>query len=361
MCALSNNYHAKVGSRKSLAVRFEKLAQKMAGCHSGETASESIITMAGRSPRDEIRHNGRVQLVADRQERLDRFLTRMLPAHSRTKLARLIESGEVLVDGVSRKPSFALLPGMVVILEEPEETAPHDLSPADIPLEIVYEDDAMIVVNKPRGLAAHPAESLKEPSLVNALLARKTPLSEVAGAFRPGIVHRLDKDTTGLMVVAKTDAAHVAFAKQMEGKTAERRYFAVVAGEVDQERFKIEAPIARSKANRLLMAVDPHGRYAATHVKRLARLVEGTLLAMRLETGRTHQIRVHLRALGHPVLGDTLYAPKEYATGPLQLHAGYLELDHPVSGERMSFYCEPDESFFGHEKVSRKDLEDFNS
>jgi len=298
-------------------------------------------------------------LVADRPERLDKFLARMLPDHSRTKLVKLIDQGEVLVDGRLQKPSFALEPGMEVALEEPEETAAHDLSPADIPLEIVYEDDVLLVVNKPRGLAAHPAISLKEPSLVNALLGRNTELSQVAGDFRPGIVHRLDKETTGLMVVAKNDQAHVLLAKQMETKSAERRYFAVVAGHVEQERFTIDAPMARSKSNRLQMAVDPQGKPAVTHVKRVARLTQGTLVACRLETGRTHQIRVHLRAVGMPVLGDALYAPKEYATGPLQLHAGYLAFEHPTSGARVAFYAGPDESFYGQAQVAPTQLEEF--
>lgn len=300
-----------------------------------------------------------MHLVADRRERLDRFLARMLPEHSRTKLAKLIERGEVTVDGTVQKPSFALEEGMQVVLAEPEETAAHDLTPADIPLDIVYEDDDLLVVNKPRGLAAHPASTLKEPSLVNALLARNTELSTAAGEFRPGIVHRLDKETTGLMVVAKNDAAHVALAKQMETKSAERRYFAVVAGDVEQAKFTVSAPIARSKQNRLLMTVDPHGKPAVTHVKRLARRQEGTVVACRLETGRTHQIRVHLRAIGHPVLGDTLYAPREFAEGPLQLHAGYLAFDHPTTHERLAFYADPDRDFYGHEQVSRADLEEF--
>src|SRR5947209_2301782 len=153
----------------------------------------------------------------------------MLPEHSRSKLARIVDSGEVLVDGQVQKPSFQLLPGMVVQLDEPPEAEAHDLSPADIPLDIVFEDEHLLVVNKPRGLAAHPAASLKEPSLVNALLFRPHGLSSGSGEFRPGIVHRLDKDTTGLLVVAKTDSVHVQLAKQIEQKDAIRRYVAVVA------------------------------------------------------------------------------------------------------------------------------------
>jgi 23S rRNA pseudouridine1911/1915/1917 synthase len=300
-----------------------------------------------------------MDLVAEEKERLDRFLARMLPEHSRTKLAKLVESGEVLVDGRVQKPSFALEPGMVVSLDEPEEAAAHDLTPADIALDIIFEDEAMLVVNKPRGLAAHPAISLKEPSLVNALLGRNTELSGVGESFRPGIVHRLDKETTGLMVVAKTDQAHVALAKQMETKTAERRYVAVVAGRVEQEQFRVDAPIARHRQNRLLMAVDPEGKTAITHVKRLARLERGTLVGCKLETGRTHQIRVHLRAIGHPVLGDTLYAPKEFAVGVLQLHAAFLGLEHPVRGERVEFYAPPPADFNGADLVSRDVLDPF--
>jgi 23S rRNA pseudouridine1911/1915/1917 synthase len=297
-------------------------------------------------------------LVSESRERLDKFLARMLPDHSRTKLAKLITDGEVLVDGRVEKPSFQLEPGMSVTLDEPDETAPHDLTPADIWLEVLYEDEHMLIVNKPRGLAAHPAASLKEPSLVNALLARGGELSQTAGAFRPGIVHRLDKDTTGLMVVAKNDTAHVALARQIEGKTAERRYFAVVAGDPEQDRFIIDAPIARDKHTRLKMAVDSYGKRAVSHVRKVARLDEGSLLAVRLETGRTHQIRVHLRAIGHPVLGDEIYAPKEYQGVPLQLHAAYLALDHPVTGDRLAHFAPPPDDFLGHEQAVRAEVED---
>lgn len=301
-----------------------------------------------------------MRLVSDQSERLDRFLARCLPDHSRTKLAKIIERGEVTVNGQVHRASFLLSPGMEIVLDSPDETPAHDLTPADIPLEIIYEDDDLLVVNKPRGLAAHPASSLKEPSLVNALLGRNISLSTVGGDFRPGIVHRLDKETTGLMVVAKNDQSHVKLAKQMETKSAERRYFAVVAGDVEQTRFTIAAPIARSKVNRLLMAVDPHGKPAVTHVKRLARVPQGNLVACRLETGRTHQIRVHLRAIGHPVLGDSLYAPKEYATGPLQLHAAYLALDHPTTGDRIAFYAAPDAEFYGQALAKAEDVENFS-
>jgi 23S rRNA pseudouridine1911/1915/1917 synthase len=244
-------------------------------------------------------------------------------------------------------------------LDSVPEAAAHDLSPADIPLEILLEDDVLLVVNKPRGLATHPAASLKEPSLVNALLGRSTTLSAGSADFRPGIVHRLDKDTSGLLVIAKTDAVHVKLARQIAGKTADRRYFAAVAGTPDQERFTINAPIGRDQRNRQKMAVDQHGKSAITHVKRIARLEAGFLVAVKLETGRTHQIRVHLRAIGHPVLGDRIYAPAEYAKGPLQLHAAFLAFDHPISGERVALFQPVPAEFLGAEFASRESIERF--
>jgi len=248
---------------------------------------------------------------------------------------------------------------MRVELDEPSDALPHPLEAADIPLDILYEDDDLLIVDKPRGLASHPATSLKEPSLVNALLARPHSLSEAGGAFRPGIVHRLDKETTGLMVVAKNDFAHVRLARQIASKQAERRYVAVVGGNVETERFVIRAPIARDKQNRLKMAVDPNGKDAVTHVKKLARMEQGTVLAVRLETGRTHQIRVHLRAVGLPVLGDTIYAPRELSHGPLQLHACFLALSHPRSGERIAVYSPPPVDFLGAAAVTREAVEEF--
>lgn len=241
------------------------------------------------------------------------------------------------------------------VAAEPSESAPHSLDPVQIELEIVYEDADLLVVNKPRGLATHPAASLREPSLVNALLSQHA-LSSGSAPFRPGIVHRLDKETTGLLVVAKNDAAHASLTKQIANKTAERRYAALVVGEIDQSFFKIDAPVARDRTNRLRMAVDPQGKNAITWIRQIATVREGTVVAARLETGRTHQIRIHLKAIGHPVLGDRLYNPQRSEL-PLQLHAGYLAFDHPVNGERVTAYVSPPEDFVARDHVTRKDLE----
>lgn len=292
---------------------------------------------------------------ADLFERLDKFLARTLPDHSRTKLARLIDERGVCVNGKTQKPSFLLTPGDTVEVTSPiQESVSHDLTPADIPVEIMYEDDQLLVVNKPRGLATHPAASLKEPSLVNALLGRG-PLSPGSAAYRPGIVHRLDRETTGLLLVAKTDSAHWKLARQIAAKTAERRYVAVVEGKLGDEPLRIDAPIGRDRKNRLRMAVDPLGKAAVTHVRRLGEVGEGTVVAVRLETGRTHQIRVHLKAIGHPVVGDVVY--NSHRTGlPLQLHAAYLSFDHPVSGERVCVYSAPPADFVGRTLVDEGGL-----
>jgi len=280
-----------------------------------------------------------MRLVAEEKERLDRFLVRHFPEFTRSRFGQWIQGGQVTVDGKSSKPAYMLKPGMVVELELPEERPAHDLTPAEIPLDVLFEDDHLLVVNKPRGMAAHPSPSSREASLVNALLARGGALSSGSASYRPGIVHRLDKDTTGLIVVAKTDRAHLHLSRQFAAKTAERRYVAVVAGDLERERLTIDAPIARDRHNRQRMAVDPDGKPAVTHVRKLARLDLGTLIAARLETGRTHQIRVHLAAIGHPVLGDQLYAPVEKRLGPMLLHAAYLEFEHPETGDRVQFWA----------------------
>lgn len=275
-----------------------------------------------------------MRLIVDQPDRLDRFLARMIPEASRTRLAKLIEAGEVFVDGEIEKPSFKLEPGMEVDVDPPGDQPPHDLTPYAMDLDVVFEDADIIVINKPRGLASHPAASLHEPSLVNALLAHGSQLSTGSQLFRPGIVHRLDKETTGLIVVAKNDAAHASLAEQIATKSARRSYFAVVSSPPSSEVFDVDAPIARDPRNRIRMAVVSHGRDALTHVQMLRRTPVGSLLGVRLSTGRTHQIRVHLSAVGHPVVGDTLYGGGD---GPLQLHAAHLAITHPASGAPMKF------------------------
>jgi len=303
-----------------------------------------------------------MKLVAQGPDRLDRFLVAEMPEHSRTKLSKWIESGGVTVDGeVVSRPGLPLKAGMVVDVADVPESAPHNLEPAEIPLVIAYEDEWLLVVNKPRGMAAHPAPNEKDPTLVNALLARSHALSSEAGDFRPGIVHRLDKDTTGLMVVAKTDNVHRKLAEEIRLKIAQRRYVALVAGNPVTDRFTINAPVGRHPGMPTRMSVNSRGKEAVTHIRVLKRLDVGVLVSARLETGRTHQIRVHLSEFGFPVIGDPLYGRKNLRhLGPLQLHAGLLAFTHPVSGERVVVYADPPDDFIHREEVSRELIELWN-
>lgn len=264
------------------------------------------------------------------------------------------------MNGRPQKPSFLLTSGDEVFVSEVEDAEAHlNLTPADIPLDVVFEDDHLLVVNKPRGLASHPARTLREPSLVNALLGR-VPLSAGSANYRPGIVHRLDKDTTGLIVVAKTDQAHWNLARQIAAKAADRRYFAVVLGRLDQDSFRIDAPIMRDRSNRIKMAVDAKGKPAVTHVRRIGRVPEGDVIMVALETGRTHQIRIHLRAIGHPVIGDPIYGSGRPLL-PLQLHAAFLRFQHPVSGETMEFYAAPPADFVAGDVVKESEIRSLRS
>lgn len=285
-------------------------------------------------------------VVADHTERFDRYLHDIWPDCSRAKIARWISDGVVTVNGEVRKASFPIKVGMEIAWDELPDREPHNLTPSDIPIPIIFEDASFMVVNKPRGMATHPAPGLKEATLVNALLGRQeSRLSTGSAEFRPGIVHRLDKETTGLLMVAKSDTAHEALAKQIEEKSALRRYLGICQGALPEPRLRIEAPIARDVHDRRKMAVHPKGKPAVTHILRLRHDSTSSLFAAQLETGRTHQIRVHLQAAGYPIIGDASYARGDWAKGPMQLHAAMLSVNHPDTGERLTFHVDPPEDF----------------
>lgn len=280
--------------------------------------------------------------VANEQIRLDVFLAKETGA-SRSNIKTVVESDGVFVNGVLRKKSgFELKEGDAVEFSLPEPKT-LDVEPnSEIKLNIVYEDEHFAVINKPQGMVVHPASSYqKNDTLVNALLADLDKLSSINGVIRPGIVHRLDKDTSGLIVVAKTDEAHKSLASQIEKKTARRIYFGLCDGNFKEDNGTIDAPIARNKRDRKKMGIDPDGRRAVTHYTVLERFGKYTLVRFELETGRTHQIRVHSSHIHHPIVGDEVYGGSIalYKNGQL-LHARQLVLTHPISGERMTFEAE---------------------
>ncbi len=277
----------------------------------------------------------------DAGQRLDRFLARHFPGFSRTRLQRMILTGAATINGSAANPSRPLREGDRIRLAEPEIEA-ATLEPENIPLSIVYEDDDLVVVDKPAGLVVHPGAGHPSGTLVNALLARYPHLA-VGGGLRPGLVHRLDKDTSGLMVVAKTDRGMASLTAQMQERTVLKEYIALVWGRPDSSRGIVDAPIGRDTADRRRMVIDEAGRSARTHFEVLATYSLGgsqemTLLRLRLETGRTHQIRVHLAAIGLPVVGDPRYGRHE-GPGALSrqfLHASRLGFKLP-SGEYREF------------------------
>jgi 23S rRNA pseudouridine1911/1915/1917 synthase len=272
-------------------------------------------------------------------ERLDVFLVRQQPELSRAHVQKLIASGEVLVDGRARKANFKLKAGASVSFKLPE-AAPIEVKPEDIPLDILYEDEDIIVVNKARGMVVHPAAGVDSGTLVNALLFHCHDLSGINGEIRPGIVHRLDKDTSGVMVAAKNDKAHLNLAEQIGTKTAHRSYLAVVHGNIKEEAGIIKGDIGRHPTDRKRMAiVQENGKPAVTHFKVLERFGDYTLVECRLETGRTHQIRVHMTSIGHPLVNDPKYGRGKTPFGikGQALHSRQLTLKHPATGEEMTF------------------------
>lgn len=280
-------------------------------------------------------------------ERLDAFVADEMEALSRTMVKNLIDAGKVLVDGGKKKPSYQVRQGEEITLELDEPRA-VTLEPRDIPLEILYQDASLAVINKPKGLVVHPAHGNWDYTLVNALLYHIKDLSGINGELRPGIVHRLDKDTSGVMVVAKNDAAHRHLAGQIKEHTINREYTALVHGNIKEEQGIIEAPIGRSHSERKKMAVVADGRPAISQYRVLERFGEYTLVRVKLMTGRTHQIRVHFSYIRHPVAGDPVYGPDKQHLGldSQALHASLLGFIHPATGEYMEF-TSPLPDYFG--------------
>ena len=275
-------------------------------------------------------------------ERLDAFLARSIEGLTRSAAQRLLEEGAAASKGRPLKKSDKTVPGQAIEVVLPEPV-PVDILPQDIPLDVVYEDGDVIVVNKPVGMVVHPAPGHPDGTLVNALLYHcGSSLSGINGALRPGIVHRIDRDTSGLIIAAKNDTAHLALAAQLQDHSLARVYEAVAVGGFREDSGTVDAPIGRHPVDRKKMAIEPiHGRPAVTHWRVLTRYSGYTHVECRLETSRTHQIRVHLYSIGHPLLGDTVYGSKKPYPGLAGqcLHARRLTFRHPRSGALIQLEC----------------------
>ena len=291
---------------------------------------------------NEIQETVTELVVGEEEEslRIDRFVADCHPELSRQYVVELIGSGNILVNGERIKKNYKLKAGDLVSVDVPE---PEEISvePEDIPLEILYEDADLIVINKEKGLSVHPAPGNYSGTLVNALLFHCDDLSGINGKMRPGIVHRIDKDTTGILVAAKNDETHRHLAEQFKEHSVERLYTALVYEQMEENAGRIEAPIGRDPRDRKRMAVNhKNGKEAITHYRVLKRFPGFTLVELKLETGRTHQIRVHMSYLKHPLVGDTRYTKRKNPFGNTQeqmLHAGVLAFDHPRTKERLRF------------------------
>lgn len=287
-------------------------------------------------------------------QRLDVFLAEETEL-TRSGIKNLTQLGRVWVNQKPAKVSQKLCAGDVVRMAL-EPAKPVEICPQDIPLDIVYQDADIAVINKARGMVVHPAAGNREGTLVNALLYSVGDLSGINGEIRPGIVHRLDKDTSGLLVIAKNDAAHLSLSEQIKSKQAKRIYRAILDGVLKTDEGAVDAPIGRHKADRKKMAVVPGGRRAVTHYRVLERFARNTYVECALETGRTHQIRVHMKHIGHPVTGDEKYGHKSpLAPGGQLLHACRLGLTHPRTGEQMEFTAPLPDYFEAALKKLRKE------
>ena len=272
--------------------------------------------------------------------RIDRYLTEQCPELSRSYIQKLLKDQKVKADHKTVKANYKVQPGQEIVVEIPD-AEPLDIQPEDIPLDILYEDPYLLVVNKPKGMVVHPAAGHTGGTLVNAVMAHcGENLSGINGVLRPGIVHRIDKDTTGALLVCKTDEVHRSLAEQLKEHSIKRRYRAIVRGNLKEDTGTIEGPIGRHPTDRKKMAINyKNGKDAVTHYKVLERFGQYTYVECRLETGRTHQIRVHMPSIGHPLLGDTVYGSGKdpFHLEGQTLHAMILGFIHPTSGEYMEF------------------------
>jgi len=280
-------------------------------------------------------------------ERLDSYVASKEENLTRTAVKRLIEEGNIKVNDKVQKISYKIRKDDIIEINEPE-VKQLDIKAQDIPVEVVYEDSDIIVVNKPKGLVVHPANGNWDGTLVNAIMAIcKDSLSGIGGEIRPGIVHRLDKDTSGLLIIAKNDKSHINLSEQIKNREVKKIYYALVRGVVPENEATINMPIGRSTKDRKKMAVVKDGKEAITHFKVLERFSKYTLLEVKIDTGRTHQIRVHLSQIGYPVVGDETYSngKNEFGIHGQLLHAKSLDFKHPVTGKEMHLEAELPEEF----------------
>ena len=294
--------------------------------------------------------------IKEEKGRIDKVLTALFADHSRSQVQQWLKDGAVSVNGEPVKANYKVKSADAIVVEVPE---PEELEivAEDLPIEIVYEDDDVAVVNKPQGMVVHPSAGHAQGTLVNALMYHMKNLSSINGVIRPGIVHRIDKDTSGLLMIAKNDQAHEALAQQLKDKTSLRKYIALVHGVIPHEKGTINAPIGRSKVDRKMQAIREDGKPAMTHFTVLERFENFTLVELQLETGRTHQIRVHMKYIGYPLAGDPVYGPKKTLKGNGQfLHAKLLGFTHPQTNERMTFEAPLPEVFEKTLEKLRKDI-----
>lgn len=279
--------------------------------------------------------------------RLDKVISILNPNLSRTAIQRLLEKEKISVNGKNQKASYKVSLNDIIEVEE-EEIQESNLKPQDIPLEIIYDDNDIIVINKPKGIVVHPANGNPDGTIVNAIMnICKDSLSGIGGELRPGIVHRLDKDTSGLLIIAKNDKAHINMSEQIKDRKVKKTYIALVRGVVKENEATINMPIGRSTKDRKKMAVTKKGKEAITHFRVLQRYDKYTLLEIKIDTGRTHQIRVHLAEIGYPVIGDYTYSngKNEFGIQGQLLHAKRLEFTHPITNKEMKLEVEEPEEF----------------